>query len=151
MLTPIGPTSSLTFHSSHLLHFAFGPKSLTLLTLEHLAARIHQLVKNEREEEEEEEEPTSDGGGVVVWPRLNPIMNFFEPYIPRPLPSMLSRRVVAMKHVVDMEKAAKKRPNQLGLPQHPTDGAGGYLMFAPIDDDNFVGVVEDVDGSDDDS
>ena len=99
MLTPIGPTSSLTFHSSHLLHFAFGPKSLTLLTLEHLAARIHQLVKNEREEEEEEEEPTSDDGGVVVWPRLN---------LPRPLTSMLSGRVVAMKRVIDMEKAAKK-------------------------------------------
>ena len=40
MLTPIGQTSSSTYHSSHLIHFAFKPKSLTLLALEHLAHKL---------------------------------------------------------------------------------------------------------------
>ena len=40
MLTPIGQLPNLTFHSAHLLHFAFNPKSLTLLALEHIAHKI---------------------------------------------------------------------------------------------------------------
>ena len=35
MLTPI--TQFETYHSGHLLYFAFKPKSLTTLALEHLA------------------------------------------------------------------------------------------------------------------
>ena len=40
MLTPINQTAHMTYHSSHLLHFAFKPKSLTLLALEHLAQSL---------------------------------------------------------------------------------------------------------------
>ena len=40
MLTPIGQTSTTTYHSSHLLQFAFKPKSLTLSCLEFLADQI---------------------------------------------------------------------------------------------------------------
>jgi len=131
MRTPIGQVPNLTFHSAHLLHFAFNPKSLTLLALEHIAHKI--LLKDASKTD-----PPAAGQNEKV-------LDWFESCLPRPLPFMLRTRVEALESIARMEADATRRPTQLpGLPHHPTDGAGGHLMHQPHE------VLDDTDDSDDD-
>jgi len=127
MLTPINQTAHMTYHSSHLLHFAFKPKSLTLLALEHLAQSL-TLVESASPADEAPATKAVDYGRALEW---------LEECLPRPLPAVLRSRVYALLSIRRMEFDHAKRPNQLpGLPQRPTDGAGGNLEDIEVSSDD---------------
>jgi len=144
MLTPIGQTSSSTYHSSHLIHFAFKPKSLTLLALEHLAHKLADFT-------------TQAANDTDTQSRHERALQWFGYCLPRPLTFSLNARVESLESIKRLEHEATRRPTQLpvpGFPQRPTDGAGGQLLAIgndgqgddddDDDEDDYEGVLDDV-------
>jgi len=120
MLTPIGQTTT-TYHSPHLIQFQFCPESLTHLSLSAVTSQLwgHQEESTERS------------------------TDWFDTCLPRALTTMLNTRLQSLQAIKELESkmGLGRRLTVLdGIPQHPTDGAGGHLG---------VGVVEVVVASSD--